>query len=209
MVGWKFDNLDILVRQRQSEALYSACRRTDAGKSFLELVNTYEEEVYTSGTIIEWISGEFTFCLFAAAHQPFASDFTQRYISTPESDGHNLLTLCTNMATPRTDLTPLLREWAKATLTSRSWRDALDLAVNVSISLRYRTLRRIDALFCLQFALPKVAMYQAIVECLEATGCIADATECFHQMMSELGKNIDLEWVPGKWSCISSAALLT
>ena len=33
----------------------------DAGTSFLELVNTYEEEVYTSGTIIEWISGELTF----------------------------------------------------------------------------------------------------------------------------------------------------
>ena len=108
----------------------------DAGKSFLELVNTYEEEVYTHGTVIEWISGELTFCLFAVAHQPFASDFTQRYLSTPESDDHDLMTktLGTNVAMPRTDPTPLLREWAKATLASRSWRDALVIAVNVSVS---------------------------------------------------------------------------
>ena len=111
-----------MVRQRLSEALYSAGRRTDAGKSFLELANTYEEDVYTSGAIIEWISGELTFRLFAAAHHPFISDFTRRYLSTPESDDHNLLI---------TD--PLLREWAKATLAGRSWRDALVITGNVSI----------------------------------------------------------------------------
>ena len=94
----------------------------DAGTSFLELVNTYEVEVYTSGTIIEWILGELTFCLFVAAHQPFVSDFTQRYLSTPQN---NLLTA---------DPTPFLREWAKVTLASGSWRDALVTAVDVSIS---------------------------------------------------------------------------
>ena len=104
--------------------------------------------------------------------------------------------------------TPLLREWAKAKLTNSTWRDALDLSVSVSISLRCRTLPRIDAPFCLQFTLPKVAIYQVIVERLEATGRIADAVECFHQMTSELGKEIDTEWVLGKWSCISSTALL-
>ena len=108
----------------------------NAGKLFLELVNTYEVEVYTSGTIIEWILGELTFCLFVAAHQPFVSDFTQRYLSTPESDNHNLLTttLGTIAAAPRTDPAPLLRDWAKATLVSHSWRDALVSAVNVNIS---------------------------------------------------------------------------
>ena len=106
----------------------------DAGKSFLELVNTYQEEC-ASGTMIDWISGELTCYLFATAHQPFVSDFTQRYLSTPESDDQDLLTttLGTNVATPRTDPTPLLKEWAKATLASRSWRDALVTAVNVSI----------------------------------------------------------------------------
>ena len=40
----------------------------DASKFFLELVNTYEVEEYTSGTIIKWISSKLTSCLFAAAH---------------------------------------------------------------------------------------------------------------------------------------------
>ena len=74
--------------------------------------------------------------------------------------------------------------------------------------MRYHTLRRIDALLCLQFMLPKVATYQAIVERLEAIDRIADAVECFHQMKSELGEKIDLKWVLGKWLCTSSAALL-
>ena len=76
------------------------------------------------------------FPLFAAVHQPFVSDFTQRYLSTPESDDQNFLTttLGTNVATPRTDPTSFLKEWAKATLASRSWRDALATAVDVSIS---------------------------------------------------------------------------
>ena len=181
----------------------------DAGKSFLELVNTYEEEVYANGKIIEWILGELVYCLFAAAHQPFASDFTQRYLSTPESDDHDLLTttIATNVAMPRTNPTPILREWAKAKLTNGTWKDALSLPVRVGISLRYRTLPRIDAPFCLQFTLPKMAIYQAIVERLEATDQIVDAVECFHQMTSELGEKIDTEWVLGKWSCISSTAL--
>ena len=125
-----------MVRQRLSEALYSAGSRIDAGKSFLELVNAYEEEVYTSGAVIEWILGEFTFCLFAGAHQTFVSDFTKRYLSTPEAGDRHLLTttLGTNVGTPHTDATPFLREWAKATLANRSWRDALATAVNVSIS---------------------------------------------------------------------------
>ena len=110
----------------------------DAGKSFLELVNTYEEEEYTNGTLIEWISGELICCLFAAAPQPSVSDFTQRYLSTSESDDQNFLTTGsgTNVATPHTDPTLLLREWAKATLASHSWRDALVTTVDVSISYR-------------------------------------------------------------------------
>ena len=104
--------------------------------------------------------------------------------------------------------TPLLREWAKAKLTNGTWKDALDLAVSVSISLRYCTLRKIDVPFTLQFTLPRITVYQALVERLEVTDRIADAIECFHQMTSELGENIDLEWVLGKWSCISSAALV-
>ena len=77
----------------------------DAGESFLELVNTFEKEVYMHGNIVEWISGELTFYLFAAAHQPFVSDFTQHYLSTPQTDDYNLLTkaLGTNVAILATD----------------------------------------------------------------------------------------------------------
>ena len=42
----------------------------DAGKSLLELINTFEMEVYVHGDIVEWISGELTFCLFEAAIIP-------------------------------------------------------------------------------------------------------------------------------------------
>ena len=111
------------------------------------------------------------------------------------------------LSTPDRNAVPL-REWAKAKLTNGTWKDALDLAVSVSITLRYCTLRRINAPFCLQFTLPKVAIYQAIVKHLEATDRIADTVECFHQMTSELGEKIDFKWVLGKSLCISSVALL-
>ena len=122
-----------------------------------------------------------------------------RRLSTPNRN------VSTVSATPPT---PFLREWTKAKLTNGTWKDALDLAISVIIYLRCCTLRRIDTLFALQFTLPRVAIYQAIVERLEATDRIADAVECFHQMTSELGENTELEWVLGKWSCISSTALL-
>ncbi|KAF8129237.1 quinon protein alcohol dehydrogenase-like superfamily, partial [Boletus edulis] len=38
--GWRFDDLDITIRQRLCEALYAAGRTMDAGKSLLELVDT-------------------------------------------------------------------------------------------------------------------------------------------------------------------------
>ena len=120
---------------------------------------------------------------FSASIQPFLPDFMQRCLSTPDRN-----------AVP-------LREWAKAKLTNGTRKHDLDLAVSVSNSLHYRTLCSIDAPFCFQFTLPKVAIYQAIVEHLEATDRIADPVQCFHQMTSELGENMNLEWALGKWSC--------
>ena len=123
----------------------------------------------------------------------------QRRLSSPNCDVD---------AVSATSPTPLLREWAKVKLTNSTWKDALDNAVSVSIPLRYRPPHRLDISFRSQFTFPKVAIYQAIVERLEATDRIADAVGCFHQMTSELGENIELEWVLGKWLCIFSAALL-
>ena len=134
----------------------------------------------------------------SARIQPFLPDFMQRRLSIPNPNAD---------VVSATSPAPLSREWAKAKPTNGTWKDVLDLAVSVSFLLCYRTLCNIDAPFCLQFTLPKVANH-AIVECLEATDCIADAVQCFHQMTSELGENMNLEWALGKWSCTSSMVLL-
>ena len=57
--GWNFDNLHVTIRQRLCEALHAAGRTKDAGESLLQLVNTFDEEVYMNGSITKWISGEF------------------------------------------------------------------------------------------------------------------------------------------------------
>ena len=58
MSGWKFDNVHITVRQRLCEVLNVAGRRKDADESLLEMVNSFDEEVYTSELITKWVSGE-------------------------------------------------------------------------------------------------------------------------------------------------------
>ena len=57
--GWKFDDLDITIRQRLCEALYAAGRPKDAGESLLKTVNTFDEVVYMSEPVNKWVSGEF------------------------------------------------------------------------------------------------------------------------------------------------------
>ena len=104
-----------------------------------------------------------------------------------------------NTATP----TPLLREWAKATLASSEWKDALSVAASVSIY--HRTYRGIDTVG-LQFGLSRVMIYQVVCECLEVTDRVMDAVECFHQMASDLGREMNLhgesEWAIGELSRI-------
>jgi hypothetical protein len=110
MSGWKYDNLHITVWQRLCEALYVASCRKDAEESLLEMVNTFDEEVYTSELVTKWVS-DFT-------HQYlFASESDGEVVSTPTEDVNMVMVL----ATP----TPLLREWAKAKLAHHSWKDAL------------------------------------------------------------------------------------
>ena len=60
MSGWKFDNFHITVRQRLCEALYVAGRRKDADKSLLEMVSSFDQEVYTNELTTKWVSGELT-----------------------------------------------------------------------------------------------------------------------------------------------------
>jgi hypothetical protein len=59
--GWKFNDLDITVRQHLCEALYAAGRTKEAGESLLRMVKTFDEDVYMSGPIAKWVSGKFMF----------------------------------------------------------------------------------------------------------------------------------------------------
>ena len=64
MSGWKFDNLDITIRQRLCEALYAGGRKKAARESLLEMVNTFGEEVYTTEPITKWVSRALIFYPF-------------------------------------------------------------------------------------------------------------------------------------------------
>ncbi|KAH0838774.1 hypothetical protein J3R83DRAFT_7149 [Lanmaoa asiatica] len=171
--GWKFGSLAITIRQRLCEALYVASRTKEAGESLLEMVNVFDREVYMSETVTKWVS-----------------DFTQRCLSAPESSDdaaskaprHNRAQ--TLYATPHS-LTPppLLREWAKATLSSGSWKDALVASVSLMV--------------------PRSAVFRAVCEYLETIDHIMDASECFHQIVDELAGQTTVhdkqaEWVLGE-----------
>jgi hypothetical protein len=106
------------------------------------MVNILNENGHMSGPLIKWISGECRFtCLFSCIHT-FPSDFTHRCLSAPESDGgvaskaarHDNTPILHHATLNSPTPTPLLREWANATLASRSWKDALVTAANVRIS---------------------------------------------------------------------------
>ena len=122
------------------ERLEAVDRVTDAIECFHEMMRELEGEVYMSGPMTEWVSGELLpVCL--PSIRPFWSDFTHQCLSAPGSDG--------NAPTPHASLnsptpTSLLREWAKAKLIRYSWSDALLSADSVSISFCSPTRRGID-----------------------------------------------------------------
>ena len=47
----------------------------------------------------------------------------------------------------------------------------------------------------------RFVIYQTICECLETTDRIADAIECFHDMMSKLGGEIYMSGPMIEWVC--------
>ena len=57
VTGWKFDNLDIIIRQRLCEALYASGHAKRAGESLLEMTRLFNQEIYSSRDITRWISG--------------------------------------------------------------------------------------------------------------------------------------------------------
>jgi hypothetical protein len=95
-----------------------------------------------------------------------------------------------------------LGEWAKATLAGGEWKDALVVAASVSIIFYSGAPHRIDT--GLQFTLPRVTIYRAICERLQAIDRVTDAIECFHEMMSELEGEVYMSgpataWVSGEF----------
>ena len=52
----------------------------------------------------------------------------------------------------------------------------------------------------LQFTLPRVTIYRAVCERLEAIDRVRDAIECFHKMMSELGGDVSMSGLMTEWA---------
>ncbi|KAF8122975.1 hypothetical protein EV363DRAFT_1229696 [Boletus edulis] len=73
----------------------------------------------------------------------------------------------------------LLAEWARIQLTRSSWKDALVAAVD--------------------FKVPRIVIYQATCECLEAVDRLTEAVDCFCQMVNELAirQDEEPEWAQG------------
>ena len=173
----------------------------DAGECLLNLVNTFD------GPITEWISGQCAFaCLFSRI-QAFPSDFTRKYFTALECDGGAALKAArhNNAPTPHATLnapttTPLLKEWAKATLAGRSWEDALVAAASVSVFFYSGIPRGIDTRG-VEFVVSRFSIYRVICERLETIHHMTHASRCFRQMVDELSQEIQGEgakWVLGK-----------
>lgn len=108
--------------------------------------------------------------------------------------------LCANLNS--TIFATLLREWAKSTLASSEWKDALVATNSVSISFCSDILCGPDILV-MEFMVPRFTIYRTICEHLESIDRTTDAYECFRQMVREFAEQThahheQAEWVLGK-----------
>ena len=109
-----------MARQRLCDALLVAGRTKEAGEALLNIVNFFDEEVYTAKPVVTWLSGRLYCLVSPPCIRRLATDFLQRYLSVRNGD---------NTFLP----TPPLREWVKLQLAGGSWNDALAAARHVSI----------------------------------------------------------------------------
>ncbi|KAF8551251.1 hypothetical protein OG21DRAFT_1512971 [Imleria badia] len=194
ITGWKFDDLGVRIQRHlcealyaasramqackpangcilayQCEALYAGSRAKQAGESLLKMTDLFNTEVYFSNELTQWVS-----------------DFTQRCLAMPESFDF----IHWSRVTPQSDddaisePSPLLKEWAKATLIDGSWIDALTTSVSVRIVLCTDILPGLDTVGY-EFMAPRFTIYRAICHCLEMMDRILDASKCFLQMVNE------------------------
>ncbi|KAF8551249.1 hypothetical protein OG21DRAFT_1445453 [Imleria badia] len=167
---WKFDNLTITIQCRLCEALCAAGHPKEAGEVVLQTVNTSGEEVYMSEDLTKWVS-----------------DFTQRCLATLGCKGDEVSKATQNDEPSTVDSTlgspspsPLLREWARAKLMYSPWKDALTAAVGFTAS--------------------RFMIYRAICERLETIDHVLDVSECFLQMVNELGREISTHGEQATWA---------
>ena len=124
--------------------------------------------------------------------QSFFADFTKQCLSTIENDDD---------AVSNVTSTLLLRLWAKATLASGAWRDALVASASVSSLI---TLLCQSCDICSvrsQLTLPRVTVYRVICEHLESMDRMTDAVECFHKITNDMGEEVYASEPTIKWVC--------
>ncbi|KAF8121560.1 hypothetical protein EV363DRAFT_1588655 [Boletus edulis] len=156
--GWQFNDLGITIQRHLCKALYETGRSRQAEDVLLSLVDSVTPVTNMSESMIEWIS-----------------NFIGRCLSTPGNNGDATFEAerQEQATAPRRSMSPvgsltrvrLLAEWVRIKLASSSWETVLVAAV------------------C--FTVPRVMVYRAICECLEAEDHLADVIECFHQIVKE------------------------
>ena len=142
--------------------------------------------------------------------QDVSTDFTQRYLATPDSEGVAAFEAArNNIPSPLGSPTPSLhlREWARASLVCRQWKDALTAAIGVSIYLCADIPPAPHTFVGFEFTVPGFMVYRTLCERLETIDHVLDASECFLQMADELGlettlKGEQAEWAAGERSCV-------
>ncbi|KAF8548747.1 hypothetical protein OG21DRAFT_1515960 [Imleria badia] len=161
----KVDDLGTTTRRDLCEAIYAASRAQQAREALLKMTHLFNEEVYTSKDLTQWVSDFTQRCLA----MPESSESMQRYSSTRKSD---------RVASSKPS--PLLREWARATLMMNgSWTDALTASVG--------------------FMAARFTIYRAICERLETNGHMLDASKCFLQMVNELAAETTTHREQAEW----------
>ncbi|KAH0826723.1 hypothetical protein J3R83DRAFT_5127 [Lanmaoa asiatica] len=167
--GWSLDALGSTTQIYLCEALYAARHLEEAATGF-KLLNSLDSKILSKETK-EWMG-----------------DFSQQGLTASELNGDSAMDAgnheeaCMHYETALVfspDTTkPLLTKWAKAKLMDNSWAVILSAAI--------------------QFQVPRITIYQAMVEALEAVGHVTAGNAWFQKMIGKLGE-IVVENDQAKW----------
>lgn len=76
--GWKFDDLDLTIRQSLCEAVFAAGRIKEAGESLLIMIHAMDKDTYMTRPVRSWVSGE----LCSLHFSPVNFIFLHRFLAT-------------------------------------------------------------------------------------------------------------------------------